>query len=185
MNTGLQDAANLGWKLAAAVQGWAPAGLLDTYQAERHPVGKAVLRSSGGLVRLARAQSPALRAVRTLVSALVNVARPAQRKALAQISGLGYKYPAPHFSHRLTGTRVPDVALKSGRLYEALRGGRFVLITPEGYDERGARESRLAVEHWAGDRRTTVLVRPDGYAAWAADTAEPAAIEAALAAHLG
>ncbi|MGP4010795.1 FAD-dependent monooxygenase [Streptomyces sp. 4N124] len=185
MNTGLQDAANLGWKLVAAVQGWAPAGLLDTYQAERHPVGKAVLRSSGGLVRLARAQSPVLRAVRTLVSAFVNVARPAQRKALAQISGLGYKYPAPRGSHRLTGTRVPDVALKSGRLYEALRGGRFVLITPEGYGERGAREDRLAVEHWAGDRRTTLLVRPDGYVAWAADSAEPAAIEAALAAHLG
>ncbi|WP_030951226.1 FAD-dependent monooxygenase, partial [Streptomyces sp. NRRL S-481] len=53
MNTGLQDAANLSWKLAAAVQGRAPEGLLDSYEAERHPVGRAVLRSSGGLVRLA------------------------------------------------------------------------------------------------------------------------------------
>ncbi|WP_247197077.1 FAD-dependent monooxygenase [Streptomyces sp. GESEQ-35] len=185
MNTGLQDAANLGWKLTAAVKGWAPAGLLDTYQAERHPVGKAVLRSSGGLVRLARAQSPVLRAARGLVSAFLNVARPAQRKALAQISGLGFKYPAPGGSHRLTGTRVPDVALKSGRLYEALRGGRFVLIAPEGHGGGAGREDRLAVEHWAGDRRTTVLVRPDGYVAWATDAADDSAVETALAAHLG
>ncbi|MGI5375450.1 FAD-dependent monooxygenase [Streptomyces sp. CA-251387] len=188
MNTGLQDAANLGWKLAAAVQGWAPDGLLDTYQAERHPVGKAVLRSSGGLVRLARAQSPALRAVRALVSAFVNAARPARAKALAQISGIGYTYPAPRGSHRLVGTRVPDVALESGRLYEALRGGRFVLITPEAptaYDGQGARKDRLTVERWASDRRTTVLVRPDGYVAWAADDADTAAVERAVAAHLG
>jgi 2-polyprenyl-6-methoxyphenol hydroxylase-like FAD-dependent oxidoreductase len=53
MNTGLQDAANLGWKLAAAAQGWAPDGLLDTYQSERHPVGHLVLRSSGAIIRMA------------------------------------------------------------------------------------------------------------------------------------
>ncbi|NEA00037.1 FAD-dependent oxidoreductase, partial [Streptomyces sp. SID10116] len=58
MNTGLQDAANLSWKLARAVQGRAPDGLLDTYEAERHPVGRTVLRSSGGLVRLAMAKRP-------------------------------------------------------------------------------------------------------------------------------
>ena len=189
MNTGLQDAANLGWKLAAAVQGRAPEGLLDTYEAERHPVGKAVLRSSGGLVRLARAQNPALRAVRGLVSAFVNVARPVQRKALGQVSGIGYRYPAPRGAHRLTGTRVPDVALTGGRLYEALRGGRFVLITPEvtseAYDGQGTRKDRLTVAHWASDRRTTVLVRPDGYVAWAADAADPARVEAALVAHVG
>lgn len=188
MNTGLQDAANLGWKLVAAVQGRASEGLLDTYQAERHPVGKAVLRSSGGLVRLARAQNPALRGVRALVSAFLGMIRPARAKALAQISGIGYKYPAPRGSHRLVGTRVPDVALESGRLYEALRGGRFVLIAPKAAaapGDQGARGDRLTVERWAGDRRTTVLVRPDGYVAWAADAADAAVVEAALAAHLG
>ncbi|WP_225653516.1 FAD-dependent monooxygenase [Streptomyces pseudogriseolus] len=189
MNTGLQDAANLGWKLAAVVKGRAPDSLLDTYQAERHPVGKAVLRSSGGLVRLARAQSPALRAVRAVVSALVNATAPARTKALAQITGIGYRYPAPRGAHRLVGTRVPDVALRSGnRLYEALRGGRFVLITPpavrlaHGATADGDRDSLPVVEHWAGDRRTALLVRPDGYVAWAADDAGTAAVEAAMAA---
>ncbi|MFJ8533378.1 FAD-dependent monooxygenase [Streptomyces sp. NPDC093591] len=188
MNTGLQDAANLGWKLAAVVKGWAPEALLDTYQAERHPVGKAVLRSSGGLVRLARARNPALRAVRALVSAFVNAARPARAKALAQISGIGYRYPAPRGSHRLVGTRVPDVALESGRLYEALRGGRFVLIVPKAAqvpEGPVSRKGRPAVERWAGDRRTAVLVRPDGYVAWASDDADAGAIEAAVAAQVG
>ncbi|MEV7884609.1 FAD-dependent monooxygenase [Streptomyces sp. NPDC002817] len=187
MNTGLQDAANLSWKLAAAVQGWAPGGLLDTYESERHPVGKAVLRSSGGLVRLARAQSPALRAVRTLVSAVGNAVGPARRKALGQISGIGYKYPAPRGAHRLTGTRVPDVALESGRLYEALRGGGFVLIAPDpqAYADPGTRKDRLTVERWASGRRTTVLVRPDGYVAWAADAPDAAVIEEAVAAAVG
>ncbi|GGX10337.1 FAD-dependent oxidoreductase [Streptomyces malachitofuscus] len=186
MNTGLQDAANLGWKLAAAVQGRAPEGLLDTYQTERHPVGKAVLRSSGGLVRLARATNPALRAVRALVTVVLNAVRPAGAKALARISGIGYAYPAPRGAHRLTGTRVPDVALRSGRLYEALRGGRFVLITPEPYDVEGARKGWLTAERWASEsRRTAMLVRPDGYVAWAAESAGPAEIESALAAHSG
>ncbi|MCZ9342015.1 FAD-dependent monooxygenase, partial [Streptomyces sp. TRM76130] len=70
MNTGLQDAANLSWKLAAVLRGHAPDALLDSYQAERHPVGRAVLRSSGGILRLATARrpwSPALRAVGTTV----------------------------------------------------------------------------------------------------------------------
>ncbi|GGX13643.1 FAD-dependent monooxygenase [Streptomyces chartreusis] len=184
MNTGLQDAANLGWKLAAVVQGRASDGFLDTYEAERHPVGKAVLRSSGGLVRLARAHQPAVRAVRALVSAVANIARPVRTKALAQISGIGYRYPAPRGAHRLVGTRVPDVALESGRLYEALRGGRFVLIAPralpEPYGIRAGREDLPAVERWAGGSRTTVLVRPDGYVAWAAEDADAAAIEKGL-----
>lgn len=184
MNTGLQDAANLGWKLAAVVQGRASDGFLDTYEAERYPVGKAVLRSSGGLVRLARAHNPALRAVRALVSAFANAVRPVRTKALAQISGIGYTYPAPRGAHRLVGTRVPDAALESGRLYEALRGGRFVLVTPrtsaEPYGSRTDRENLPAVRHWADGNRTTLLVRPDGYVAWAAEDADATTIEKGL-----
>ncbi|RMI88532.1 FAD-dependent oxidoreductase [Streptomyces sp. ZS0098] len=189
MNTGMQDAANLSWKLAAVVTGQAPDSLLDSYQTERHPVGRAVLRSSGGLLRLARAKNPALRALRAVVSALVNAAAPARTKALAQITGIGYRYPTPRGAHPLVGTRVPDVTLKSGnRLYEALRGGHFVLIAPPTVqlphltapDDKPA--TPPAVEHWADDRRTTILVRPDGYTAWAQDDAGTAAIEAAVAA---
>ncbi|MFF4830523.1 FAD-dependent monooxygenase [Streptomyces sp. NPDC001315] len=194
MNTGLQDAANLSWKLAQVVNGHADPELLDTYQAERHPVGKAVLRSSGGIVRLAMAKRPWELALRAGLTAFLDAAAPARRKAVGQITGIGFRYQAPKGSHRLTGTRVPDIALADGtRLYEALRGGRFVLITPEApaagapgaYEEQGARKDRLALAHWASDRRTALLVRPDGYVAWAADSADPAAIEAALAAHVG
>ncbi len=60
-----------------------------------------------------------------------------------------------------------------------------MLITPEGYEVHGARRGRLAVERWAGDRRTTVLVRPDGYVAWAADRADRATVESALASRVG
>src|SRR5882757_9155141 len=82
----------------------------------------------------------------------------------------------PRVTHPLVGTRVPDVALRSGRLYEVLRGGRFVLVTPgataRAYEagEREGRKDRLAVESWASGRRTTLLVRPDGYVAWAAES---------------
>jgi 2-polyprenyl-6-methoxyphenol hydroxylase-like FAD-dependent oxidoreductase len=185
MNTGLQDAANLSWKLAAVLRGHADAALLDSYEAERHPVGRAVLRSSGGIVRLAMAKRPWTLALRAALTSVLNTVGPVRRKAVGNITGVGYRYPAPRGAHRLTGTRVPDVALEGGRLYEALRGGRFVLITPERYEDGGAREDRLTVEHWASDRRTTVLVRPDGYVAWATDSTDRTAIERALAAHVG
>ncbi|MEU6285312.1 FAD-dependent monooxygenase [Streptomyces sp. NPDC047028] len=184
MNTGLQDAANLSWKLAAVVTGHADPELLDSYQGERHPVGKAVLRSSGGIVRLAMAKRPWTLAARAALTTVLNAVGPARRQVAAQVTGLGYAYAAPKGAHRLTGTRVPDVPLADGRrLYEALRGGRFVLITPEPYE--GGPADRLAVARWASDRRTTVLVRPDGHVAWAADSADRSSVEATLARHLG
>jgi 2-polyprenyl-6-methoxyphenol hydroxylase-like FAD-dependent oxidoreductase len=186
MNTGLQDAANLSWKLAAVAHGHAPERLLDTYQAERHPVGRAVLRSSGGLIRLAMARRPWTRVLRTAAVTVMDHVGPVRRRATGQVTGIGYRYPAPRGAHRLTGTRVPDVRLADGgRLYEALRGGRFVLITPEAYEDGAvARADRLAVCRWASGRRTAVLVRPDGYVAWAAQDADKAAIGAALDAHV-
>jgi 2-polyprenyl-6-methoxyphenol hydroxylase-like FAD-dependent oxidoreductase len=196
MNTGLQDAANLGWKLAAVLNGHVDAALLDTYQAERHPVGKSVLRSSGGIVRLAMAKYPWTLALRATLTTFLNHVGPARRKAAGQITGIGYAYGAPRGSHSLVGTRVPDVALESGRLYEALRGGRFVLVTPKSAPgtapksapqsyEAGDRKDRLTVESWASDRRTTMLVRPDGYVAWASESPDATEIEAALAAAVG
>lgn len=186
MNTGLQDAANLSWKLAAVARGHADPALLDTYQAERHPVGRAVLRSSGGIVRLAMAKRPWTLAARGALTAFLDAVGPARRRVAGQITGIGHRYPAPRGAHPLTGARVPDVDLAGGgRLCEALRGGRFVLITPEPYEAGAGRADRLAVARWVSGRRTTVLVRPDGHAAWAADSAGPARIEAALAHHIG
>ncbi|MET7925573.1 FAD-dependent monooxygenase [Streptomyces sp. NPDC058293] len=167
MNTGLQDAANLGWKLAAVVNGRAGEALLDTYEAERHPVGKAVLRSSGGIVRLAMANRPWTLAARAALTAFLGRVRPARNRMVGQLTGIGVAYPAPRGAHRLVGTRVPDVRLKEGRLYEALRQGTFVLIVPEGAHDKG--DDRYAVTHWASGRRTSLLVRPDGYVAWASD----------------
>ncbi|MEU0944003.1 FAD-dependent monooxygenase [Streptomyces canus] len=186
MNTGLQDAANLSWKLAQVAGGHAGAELLDTYQSERHPVGKAVLRSSGGIVRLAMAKRPWELALRAALTTVLDHVGPARRRMLGQLTGIGYRYAAPRGSHPLTGTRVPDMPLADGgRLYESLRGGHFVLIAPEGYDDRGAHKGRLTVEGWASGRRTTVLVRPDGYVGWAADGAIRREVEEALAEHVG
>ncbi|MFH8606411.1 FAD-dependent monooxygenase [Streptomyces sp. NPDC018029] len=178
MNTGLQDAANLSWKLAAAVHGRAPHGLLDTYESERYPVGRAALRSSGGIVRLAMAKHPWTRAARTALTAFVDRVPAVRAKATGRVTGVGIAYRSPKGAHRLVGRRVPDVALKEGRLYEALRAGEFVLITPEGEKECGT--GRAVPAHWSSGRRTTVLVRPDGYVAWAADDAGVGEVAAAL-----
>ncbi|MFD4632869.1 FAD-dependent monooxygenase [Streptomyces sp. NPDC058284] len=177
MNTGLQDAANLSWKLAAAVEGRAPQGLLDSYQAERHPVGKAVLRSSGGIVRMAMAKRPWTRAARAAVATAVNSVPAVRRKAVGQVTGVGIAYPAPKGAHRLVGRRAPDIALKEGRLHELLRAGEFVLVAPVG---EGFATGRAVPAHWSSDRRTTLLVRPDGYVAWAADDADAGAVAEAL-----
>ncbi|MGK3938142.1 FAD-dependent monooxygenase [Streptomyces caeruleatus] len=188
MNTGLQDAANLSWKLAQVTGGHADPALLDTYQTERHPVGRAVLRSSGGIVRLAMARRPWELALRAALTTVLDHVGPARRRMLGRLTGIGYKYPAARSAHPLTGTRAPDVPLANGgRLYESLRGGRFVLITPDpgACDCWAAHKDRLAAEHWATSRRTTVLVRPDGYVAWAAEGANGQGIEVALAEHLG
>lgn len=187
MNTGLQDAANLSWKLAQVIHGHAAPGLLDTYQSERHPVGRAVLRSSGGIVRLAMAKRPWELALRAALTTVLDHVGPARRRMLGQLTGIGYKYAAPRSAHPLTGTRAPDVSLAGGgRLHESLRTGHFVLITPTAPSiDPGPRKDRLTVERWASGRRTTVLVRPDGYVAWAADEADRQDIEAALAERLG
>ncbi|GAA2431779.1 FAD-dependent oxidoreductase [Streptomyces macrosporus] len=189
LNTGLQDAVNLGWKLAAVLRDGAPDTLLDTYHAERHPVGRMVLRSSGAIIRLAMAHTPLQRAVRSAGAAVLARVRPLSDRAVGMISGIAIAYPAPWGAHPLTGRRAPDLALAGGtRLHEALRAGGFVLVTPA--DENptalaAEADRRITRVHWAGDRRTALLVRPDGYIAWATDERDPArratALRAALA----
>ncbi|BBB01471.1 putative monooxygenase [Actinacidiphila reveromycinica] len=143
MNTGLQDAANLGWKLAAVLGGRAGDTLLDSYHTERHPIGRAVLRSSGLNLRLAMAHNPLEVALRTVRKLVVTHVGPVTRQAVGEITGVGYSYPAPRGSHRQAGRRAPDLALDRGRLYEVLREGRFVLVLPPA-ETSGATESGTA-----------------------------------------
>ena len=174
MNTGIQDAANLGWKLAAAVFGWAPPGLLDSYESERYPVGKAALHTSGTLVRAALLKTPLTRGLRDALVA--TLALPAvNHPAAGAISGLSIAYPQG-------GRRAPDIRLADGgRLYEALRAGRFVLVGAAATSTRGWADRVHAVAAGTGSPRL-MLVRPDGYIAW---TGEEAHLVAALTSWCG
>jgi 2-polyprenyl-6-methoxyphenol hydroxylase-like FAD-dependent oxidoreductase len=172
MNTGIQDAANLGWKLAAAVQGWGPADVLDTYESERHPVGKMVLRLSGALVRFGIMRGRFLRHARNVVGSLMLGIPAVQHKGAGNVSGIGISYGNG-------ADRVPDVALADGgRLYEALREGLFVLVAPIGVTV-GETGAHIRVQHAAVDKLT--LVRPDGYAAWSGPTGDRDGLAAAVA----
>jgi 2-polyprenyl-6-methoxyphenol hydroxylase-like FAD-dependent oxidoreductase len=171
MNTGIQDAANLGWKLAAAVGGWGTEDLLDSYDAERHPVGRHVLRSSGLLVRLALIRPRWARAARNAIAAVLLAIPPVSARIASSISAIGVRYPAPAGSDPRVGTRAADVELSDGRtLAEALRGGRFVLLglpAAELPDEVDAAQPRAG-----GERDSLTLVRPDGYVGWAGAAAD-------------
>lgn len=176
MNTGLQDAANLSWKLAAVLRGDAgdPEALLDSYHAERHPVGAAVLRSSGAIIRLSTARTPLRRAARAAVFRLVGTAGPLSARVTGMISGIGVSYAAARGAHRLTGRRAPDLSLAEGRLYELLRESAFVLVAPRGTEpsapEIATAPGEVIRAAWANaDRHGALLVRPDGYIAWARD----------------
>ncbi|MBD0709128.1 MULTISPECIES: FAD-dependent monooxygenase [unclassified Streptomyces] len=175
LNTGLQDAANLSWKLTAVVRGAAPdpEALLDSYHSERHPVGAMVLRTSGAIIRLAMVHTPLTRAARTLTARLVSAVRPVSALAMGLISGLGISYAPPAGTARPAGRRAPDVRLREGRLYELLRAGEFVLIAPEGARpdlpaSAPVTPDRLVRATWRDPgKRDAVLVRPDGYVRWA------------------
>jgi 2-polyprenyl-6-methoxyphenol hydroxylase-like FAD-dependent oxidoreductase len=187
MNAGLQDAVNLGWKVAAAVHGWAPEGLLDSYQAERYPVGRSVLRLSGALLRLGILDPAPLRAVRNGVAGVAVRMGPLTARVADAQAGMGIAYPAERGAHRLAGRRAPDVAVDGGRLYEALRSERFVLAAPaQGWrDVARPWADRVDTVVAADVTRPLMLVRPDGYVAWAAEreVAErrPSRVAAALA----
>jgi len=177
MNTGMQDAVNLSWKLTSALTGGPD--VLDSYHHERHPVGAKVIKGSGALLRIAMLQSNAARTARNeIVSAALHLPNVARKLPLA-ISGLWVKYPAPRGSHALVGGRAEDIALRGepSRLYELLRSGKFVLIDSSGqYDREAsspAASGRLVVAVGIDPDSPSLLVRPDGYVAWAADAAYP------------
>ncbi|TDC89527.1 rifampin monooxygenase [Saccharopolyspora aridisoli] len=168
LNLGLQDAFNLGWKLAAEIAGWAPAELLDSYQDERHPVAAAVLDNTRAQVQL-MSTDPGARAVRRLVSELMDFDE-VNRHLTEKIIALDVRYDFGG-EHDLIGRRMRDVELERGRLYELMRTGRGLLLD---------RTGEFSVEDWA-DRvdhvvdvgeeldAPAVLLRPDGHVAWVGD----------------
>ena len=166
MNTGIQDALNLGWKLAAVLAG-AEDEVLDSYQRERHQVGRMVLRTSGAMVRLAMVQSWPGRLARSgLVPVALAVPALAHRLA-ASVSGVGIRYPAPVGASPEVGTRVPDLPLRGGgRLYDAMRAVGFVLVLGADDPEPVDVPHGVTVVRRIGPE-VSVLVRPDGYCAWA------------------
>lgn len=167
MNTGMQDAANLSWKLAAVVKDCAEDQLLDTYHDERHPVGKMVLRTSGGLIRAALLRREPARAARDAAAAIAFRLPRVSRRLARRVSGLDIAYPPSAGSHRPVGTRAEDVVGTDGRrLYEVLRSARCVLVAPPTFIP-GRLHGHVDVLHLVnGEAR---LVRPDGYVAWAGD----------------
>jgi 2-polyprenyl-6-methoxyphenol hydroxylase-like FAD-dependent oxidoreductase len=187
LNLGIGDAMNLGWKLGAVIAGWAPAALLDSYDAERRPLGAWVLdwtRAQSGMMR-GDATSAALRNV---VADLLRTGDGATY-AVKQLSGVAQRIDLPG-EHPLVGRFVPDLWLRDGsRLVEHGHGGGFLLLdrTPDGAFARlasawGGRVTPVPDVPGPDEHATPtgVLVRPDGVVAWAADSANPVGLEAAL-----
>jgi 2-polyprenyl-6-methoxyphenol hydroxylase-like FAD-dependent oxidoreductase len=171
LNLGLQDAMNLGWKLAAVVNGTAPEGLLDTYQSERYPVGERVMMHSMSQTALF-SPGPEITALRELFKELL--AQPSVAAHIAHLlAGSDVRYDTGD-DHRLAGRLVPDLTLDDGRrVVELLRGGRPLLLDLSGgYVGNAASGYRVDVVDGAvADLQArALLIRPDGYVAWAADT---------------
>jgi 2-polyprenyl-6-methoxyphenol hydroxylase-like FAD-dependent oxidoreductase len=185
LNLGLQDTINLGWKLAAHLNGWAPPGLLDTYESERHPVGKRVMMQSLSQTAL-MAPGPEVTALRTLLGELFRTPDVAGHMG-ALLAGSDVRYQVGD-DHPLSGRLLPELALEDGRrVAELLRYGRPVLLDLAGgvAETAGGWADRVdIVRATIADRpEAAMLIRPDGYVAWAADTfgaAEAAGLRAAL-----
>ena len=184
LNTGVQDAVNLGWKLAQVVNETSPESLLDTYHAERHPVGARVLHNTMAMVALS---SPDDRhqALRDIMTELLSMDEP-RRRIAAMLSGLDIHYDLGE-GHPLLGRRMPDLDVQTAdgptRVFTLLHDARPVLLN---LGERGG----FDISPWATRVRlveaehdgvwelpvlgeipppAAVLIRPDGHVAWAGD----------------
>lgn len=187
LSLGVQDAVNLGWKLAQVVDGITPESLLDTYHAERHPVAARALRYTMAQSALQR-HDERIRAVVDVVSELASMDEP-RRRLVGLISGLDIHYELGE-GHALLGRRMPDLDLNTVdrplRVFELLHDARPVLVNladSSGIDiTRWADQVRLIDAQYAGvwelpvigavTAPTAALVRPDGYVAWVGAGAE-------------
>src|SRR4051794_38852833 len=184
LGIGVQDAVNLGWKLAQVVKETAPESLLDTYHAERHPVAARVLRNTMAQTALLRSDER-IEALRDTVSELLSMDEPRKRFA-AMMSGLDVHYDLGE-GHPLLGRRMPDLDLVTAegplRVFTLLHDARPVLLNlgePGGFDitpwaDRVQSIDANYVGTWelpalgAVSAPTAVLIRPDGYVAWVGD----------------
>jgi len=182
LNTGVQDAVNLGWKLAQVVKEISPPSLLDTYHSERHPVAARVLRNTMAQVALMRPADARLEALRETVSELLSMDEPRKRHA-GMMSGLDIHYDLGE-GHPLLGRRMPDLDLVTAsgpvRVFTLLHDARPVLLNfgePGGFDitpwvDRVQMIDAKYVGPWelpvlgAVAAPVAVLIRPDGYAGW-------------------
>jgi 2-polyprenyl-6-methoxyphenol hydroxylase-like FAD-dependent oxidoreductase len=187
LNIGVQDAVNLGWKLAQVVHGTSPDSLLDTYRAERHPVGARVLQNTMAQTVLTRSNAR-LDALRDLMFELLTLDEPRKRFA-GMISGLDIHYDLGE-GHPVLGRRMPDLDLVTAdgplRVFTLLHDARPVLLDfgVPGRLDLTARADRVQLvnaghdETWelpvvgAVPAPTAVLVRPDGHVAWVGDATD-------------
>ncbi len=187
LNLGVQDAMNLGWKLAAEVNGTAPPWLLDSYERERRPVAEDVVKSSCVQEELASATTPDEMAVKELLAEILAEHPEANRSLAEKVGGLAIVYPAEEGSHPLVGRRAPDLELdrSSGRtrLFELLRDGHFALVvrrhspTPGGINHTAVNVATVPEEDIADwGEADTGLVRPDGYFAWVGQSTHAATV---------
>ena len=193
LNTGVQDAVNLGWKLAQVVQQTSPDSLLDTYHAERHPVGARVLQTTMAQTALAR-RDDRIDALRETMSELLSMEEPRKRLA-GMLSGLDIHYDLGE-GHPLFGRRMPDLDLVTAdgplRVFTLLRDARPALLNlgePGGFDiTPWVDRVQMIDAEYAGpwelpvlgvvSAPTAVLIRPDGYVAWVGDLTHPGLAEA-------
>jgi 3-(3-hydroxy-phenyl)propionate hydroxylase len=193
LNIGVQDAVNLGWKLAQVVNGTSPESLLDTYHAERHPIGARVLRNTMAQMALRRPDDRT-KALGDYVSELLVMEGPRKRIA-AEMSGLDVYYNLGE-GHPLLGRRMPDLDLVTAsgerRVFTLLHGARPVLLffgRPACFDiGPWADRVQMVNASYTGTWElpalgkvtapAAVLIRPDGYVAWAGDLTHPGLADA-------
>ena len=194
LNTGVQDAMNLGWKLAQVVKRISTESLLDTYHAERHPIGARVLKNTMAQVALTHRMDERTDALRDVVTELLSMDEPRKRFA-AMMSGLGIHYDLGE-GHPLLGRRMPDLDLitvnGSLRVFTLLHKARPVLLNlgePGGFDIAPWVDRVQLIDAkydgaWelpaigAVTAPTAVLIRPDGYVAWVGEQTQARLVEA-------
>jgi len=175
LNTGLGDAMNLGWKLAAAIHGWAPEDLLDSYTRERHPIGEWVLNWTRAQVAIIR-PDPHARAIAGVIRDLI-ATKEGTNYFVEKVSGISMKYDLGD-GHPLIGRSAPDFELEDGsRLGVLLRDGRGLMLDLAGNESlkelcEGRQDRLRYVRAKAKDDKgvAALLVRPDGFVAWSEDT---------------